>query len=161
MSDLKLLRDRMLEKIVIDSTISDEEYKELGTEEQSMYSPIGERVQYKNIQTLLEGNEPQDEIISSQEYRKLPENEKHNYIEDITDQKYIRSIQIEPDEFDSLIILKLFESHHVIEKAIIESTNMQREILKSITVIKNIVVFILTIGIIASILMLIIQVQRF
>lgn len=161
MSDLKLLRERMLEKIIADTRISTEEYHELNPDEQSGFSPIGESVQYKNIKTMLDGNEPQEESITSQEYQELPEGEKYNYIEDITDQKYIRSIRIEPDEFDSFLILKSYESHRAIEKAIIESCNTQKEVLKSISTIKNIVVFIFVLSIIASFLLLIIQAQRF
>lgn len=161
MSDLKMQRDRILEEIIGDSTISDEEFKELSSEEQMMYSAIGGIIQYRSIKTLLEDNEGQCNIISLHEYNELTDEEKQNFIEDKTEKKYRRTLQIPPDEFDSFLILKSYESHRVIEKAFIESSNTQKEVLKSISTIKNIVVFIFVLSIIASILLLLIQVQRF
>lgn len=89
----------------------------------------------------------EDVEISSKEYKNLSQQEKKRCTSWAGDYFYSVKLDIPPEEMDSFLALKSFEA--------------QMEIRNAIITIKNIVVFIFVLSIIASILLLIIQAQRF
>lgn len=106
MSDLEILRERMLGEYLVEQVrINEEEFKQLSREEKERCS------------AFLNG-----------------------YLYNI-------KLEISPDEMDSFLALKSFEA--------------QMETMNAIITIKNIVVFIFVLSIIASIVLFFLQVQRF
>lgn len=86
-------------------------------------------------------------VIDQNEYRKLTPNEKKFCAFFAGDYEYDARFDIPPEDLDSFLALKSFEAQMVTMNAIIT--------------IKNIVVFIFVLSIIASIVLFFLQVQRF
>ena len=84
--------------------------------------------------------------IDSEVYRKLSDKEKEKYTQ-TGEFTYCAKLDIPPDEIDSFLALKSFEA--------------QMETKNAIVTIKNIVVFIFVLSIIASIVLFFLQTQRF